>query len=267
MVAAACATCAPASSSAAATASPLPWAGTGTGPRTPAAGRARCSARRASTTAPTVAATPATASGYVQEVIRGLVTAPRATTATRPAPPSSARRSGQPYESDTQAAITRTPASTNVCRYGLPFGVAKTCHTRCVGPHCNDTATTAASSVHARRSRLGAARFRSSVAASSSAPVPRKTAGVKKLYVAGSARANTSVQPAGSNSRFQPGYAWADPRKTTASTGAARPVPRRVVRAARSSTRSRSRTGAAASAVSSRSSRTSPAPSVAMYAV
>lgn len=170
-----------------------------------AASAANLRPRPTSTRAQTAATRPTAKSGYVHPVTRSLKPAPAASSTRTATPPSSARRPGQPYETETQAAITTSPASTNVCRYGLPLGVAKACHSRCVGSHCNDSATPATSPAHAHRSRPGTDRWKASAQASSRVPVPRKSAGVKKLYVAGSSRASTSGQAAGANARSQPG--------------------------------------------------------------
>ncbi len=186
-----------------------------------------------------------------------------AAAASTAAPPASARGPGSPaVASPVHAAITATPASTNVCRYGLPFGVANTCQARCVGVHWKESRTAAVSPAHPRRVAGGTARWNGRAATSSSVPVPTKSAGEEKEYVAGRTRANTSGQDTGANCRVHPGHACFELRKRGTSTGAETAMPSRVVPAPRTSTRSRSRTPWRVSTTRNRS--TSAAPSVAM---
>lgn len=226
-----------------------------------AAGNARRRWRSAHQAA-AASASPPQKSTYPQVVTSVLPLAHRAAAASRPAPAASARGPGSPADSPAQAAITAIPASTKVCRYGLPFGVANRCQARWVGAHWRESTTAAVSPAHASRVRTGTARWKGSAATSSSVPVPTKTAGEEKEYVAGNSRAKRSAQDTGRNSLTQPGYACPELRKRGARTGAASAIPSTVVPAARPITASPARAPSRAS--TTRTSSTSAAPRVAM---
>lgn len=125
-------------------------------------------ARLSSTSAPTTITSPAPAPSQTHRPANGLPSPATPTSSRHPTPPASARRPGTPWPTDSHAAITSTPLSTKVCRYGLPFGSAKACHARWVGPHCMDTSTATASTPHPTRTRTATARWNGSAKASTS---------------------------------------------------------------------------------------------------